>query len=71
MQLHDVFFFEGSERLMEEKKKSYKAVRHIDFVILAAALWFMHSFSRSCSQYFNALSLRAVYSLRPMWDRIG
>lgn len=52
--------FEGSGRLMEEKK-SYKAVRHIDSVIFAVALSFMHLFSCLCLQYFNALSHSLVF----------
>lgn len=56
-----VMCFEGSGRLMEEKK-SYKAVRHIDSVIFAVALSFMHLFSCLCLQYFNALSTQSSLS---------
>ena len=47
---------------MEEKKKSYKAVRHIDSVIFAVALSFMHLFPCLCLQYFNALSEESCLS---------
>lgn len=44
------------------ERKSYKAVYHIDSVIFALALSFMHSFSCLCLQYFNALSKESILS---------
>lgn len=43
-----------------EEKESYKAIRHIDSVISAVPLSFMHLFLCLCLQYLNALSTQSI-----------
>lgn len=58
-----MMFFEGMGRLMEgKKKKSYKAVQHIDSVIFVVALTFTRLFSCLCLQCFNALPAQSRLS---------